>query len=142
MSETTTGQCLCGAVTFEGHGPVTKLDACHCDMCRQLNAGPFMGVGFHDGLTVTNGKALKWYDSSDWARRGFCAECGSALFYNLKGSDFYSVSSGCIDIPDGMTLGHEFFIDQKPDFYALAGDRPRLTAAEVFASVQEDQPND
>ncbi len=137
-TSSTHGQCHCGAVKFEGKGPIKGVDACHCATCRQLNAGPYMGVGFHDGLTVTHGAALKWYDSSDWARRGFCGECGTSLFYNLKGTDFYSASSGCLDMPSGMALSHEYFIDEKPDFYDFDGEQPRLTGAEAFALFQND----
>lgn len=102
-----------------------------------------MGVGFHDGITLTQSSALKWYDSSAWARRGFCGDCGTSLFYNLKGSSFYSVSSGCLTLPDGMTIGREYFIDEKPDFYDLTGQHPRLTAAEAFALFPtNDDPKD
>jgi len=132
------GQCHCGAVQFTGKGPIKGVDACHCSTCRQLNAGPYMGVGFHEGITISTNKALTWYDSSEWARRGFCNNCGTSLFYNLKGSDFYSVSSGCLDMPTTLTLGKEYFIDKKPDFYSFEGERPRLTAEQVFSSFQKE----
>lgn len=136
----TKGQCHCGAVQFEGVGPIKGVDACHCATCRRLNGGPYMGVGFHDGITLTQSESLKWYDSSDWARRGFCGECGTSLFYNLKGSVFTSVSSSCLDMPAGFSIGREYFIDEKPDFYDLAGERPRLTGAEAFASFVQTTP--
>lgn len=150
MSTATTntkGQCHCGAVRFEGKGPIKSVDACHCATCRQLNCGPYMGVGFHGGITVTQSNALKWYDSSEWARRGFCGDCGTSLFYNLKGSALTSASSGCLDMPKGTTLGQEYFIDEKPDFYDFAGEHPRLTGAEAFAlfqgnDAQKDNDND
>lgn len=143
----TKGQCHCGAVQFEGKGGIKGVDACHCATCRQLNGGPYMGVGFHDGITLTQSVSLKWYDSSEWARRGFCGECGTSLFYNLKGTDFYSASSGCVDMPSGMSIGHEYFIDEKPDFYDFSGEHPRLTGAEAFAlfpqdDAQKDDQND
>ena len=143
MTENTIGQCHCGSVKFEGKGPIKSVDACRCATYRQLNVGPYMGVGFHEGLTVTDGaSSLKWYDSSDWVRRGFCSECGSSLFYNLKGTEFYSASSRCVDMTGGMAISHEYFIDEKSDFYDFARDRARLTAAEVFASFQKGDNND
>jgi len=131
------GQCHCGAVQFTGKGPIKGVDACHCGTCRKLNAGPYMGVGFHEGIDLKKSESLKWYESSPWARRGFCAECGTSLFYNLKGSEFYSVSSGCLNMPKDMSLNKEYFIDEKPEFYNFKGERPRLTAAEVFSSFQK-----
>lgn len=133
----TKGACHCGAVRFEGQGPIMGVDACHCATCRQLNGGPYMGVRFRDGIALIQSDALKWYDSSEWARRGFCSQCGASLLYNLKGTEFYAVSSGCIDMPADMAIGQEGFIDEKPDFYNLAGEHPRLTGAEAIARFQD-----
>lgn len=96
-----------------------------------------MGVRFRDGIALIQSDALKWYDSSEWARRGFCSQCGASLLYNLKGTEFYAVSSGCIDMPADMAIGQEGFIDEKPDFYNLAGEHPRLTGAEAIARFQD-----
>ena len=38
-----------------------------------------------ENLTITRDEGLKWYRSSDWARRGFCANCGSSLFWEMDG---------------------------------------------------------
>lgn len=35
--------------------------------------------------------------------------------------------------PSAFALEDEFCIESKPDTYALAGDRPRLTTAELYA---------
>jgi len=108
-------------------------------MCRRITSGPFIGLGCHNRITITSDKNLKWYDSSDWARRAFCENCGTALFYNLKGTEFYSVSSGAIDTPHTLGLAKEYFIDEKPEFYAFEGNRPRLTGEEVFAAFEEEE---
>jgi len=136
--QTTSGQCHCGAVAFVGKGAIESVDACHCQTCRALNGGPYLGVHFSDGVSIAASEHLTWYDSSDWARRAFCGQCGASLFYNMKGTDFYAVSSGCIEVPAGMTLGQEGFVDEKPDFYNFAGDHPRLTGAEAIASFQRE----
>ncbi len=131
------GQCECGSVAYE-ISSYADMDSCHCSTCRRLTSGPFFGLGCHEGINFTKSEALTWYDSSDWARRGFCGTCGANLVYNLKGSEFYSVSVGTItNLPKDMMLHKEYFIDQKPAFYALEGDRPRLTGEEVFASFEE-----
>lgn len=139
---TITGKCLCGGVSFEA--PLAEhLDACHCDICRRQVSSPFMGMACHDGITLTKSDTLVWYDSSDWARRGFCSACGSVLFYNLKGSEFYSVSVGALENPpDTLVLKEEYFIDEKPAFYDFAGDRVRKTGEEVFAAFAGETSND
>jgi hypothetical protein len=88
-------------------------------------------------------KSLKWYRSSDWAERGFCGTCGSSLFYRLvEDPAKMTVCAGAVDgIGSDVKITKEFFIDEKPGFYDLAGERERLTGAEVFAlfGVEEDQ---
>jgi len=137
MSNSIKGQCLCGSVQFETPSP-GHIDACHCGMCRRWNGGPFIGADFREEITLLKTDTLTWYDSSDWAQRGFCSTCGSSLFYRLKHEDnFWSVAGGTLDLPAGLTLGKEIFIDEKPDYYDLSGDQPKLTGAEFLASLQD-----
>ena len=75
------------------------------------------------------------YPSSDWAERGFCGHCGSALFYRLKATGDLMVSVGLFDDPSAFTLASEIFVDDKPPGYALAGNHPRLTGEQFLASL-------
>jgi hypothetical protein len=77
------------------------------------------------------------YDSSEWAERGFCRQCGSNLFYHLKGTERYIMWVGSFDDQTPFKLDGEIFIDEKPDAYAFAGDHPRLTGAEFMASQKQ-----
>lgn len=137
MSERIKGQCLCGAVAFD-IGSEFYVDACHCQMCRRWGGGPFIGLDIRDGdVRFEKDEALSWYESSAWAKRGFCATCGSSLFYRLKeNEDFWAIATGSLDLPAGVMIGKEIFIDEKPDFYDLAGGRPRLTGEEFLATLQ------
>lgn len=137
MSDTHSGRCLCGAVTFEGRGAPT-LDVCHCAMCRKWHGGPAHGIRFEGGVALTDGAAdVSWYDSSDWAERGFCSKCGSTLFYRLKAQpDDLFAQAGAFDLPQGLSVHMHIFIDEKPDHYEFADDAKRLTAAETMAMFQ------
>jgi hypothetical protein len=85
-------------------------------------------------IRFTSDETLAWYDSSDWARRGFCSRCGSSLFYRMKQEGAkWAVLAGTLDLPPGHEIRMEIFVDEKPDYYDLAGDRPRLTAEETLA---------
>lgn len=136
------GQCLCGDVKFKAKTDKLFAKACHCGTCRKLNSGPYLSVGVQSGIVFTKQDGLKWYDSSEWATRGFCSTCGASLFYHLKGTDFYSVSTGCLTLPESMNFEVEYFIDEKPNFYEFSGDRVRLTGAETFAAFQESNDDD
>ena len=133
------GQCLCGDVAFELVAEISHVDACHCTMCRRWTGSAFISADIRssNALKFSSDETLKWYRSSDWAERGFCSKCGSSLFYRLTENDeFLAVNSGSLDLPSGLSLTKEIFIDEKPDYYALEGDRPRLTGAEFMASLQ------
>ncbi|MAF57370.1 MAG: aldehyde-activating protein [Ponticaulis sp.] len=133
------GQCLCGEVSFELTTEISHLDACHCRMCQRWTGSAFIGVDVHsaNAISFNSDASLKWFKSSDWAERGFCSTCGSSLFYRLlERDDFVAVNSGSLDLPAGMSLTKEIFIDEKPDYYSLEGQRPCLTGAEFMASLQ------
>ena len=71
------------------------------------------------------------YRSSDWAERGFCATCGTHLFYHLLPSDEYILPAGLFQ-DQAFRLASQIFIDEKPDFYELRNDTPTLTGQQVF----------
>ncbi len=131
------GKCLCGEVQFETPEP-QAIDVCHCKTCQGWVGGPFIGADFFEGgVTITKDDGLSWYASSEWAKRGFCKKCGSSLFYRLNDNPgFWAITAGSLNLPEGYQLGKEIFIDSKPKFYALAGDHPRLTGEEFFATLQ------
>jgi len=135
------GECLCGEVKFKTRLP-HHIDACHCKMCQKWAGAVFVGADFRkaDDVIFISEATLKWYESSDWAKRGFCTTCGSSLFYRLKDQDdFWAVCAGALDLPSGQTLGKEIFIDEKPDLYSLAGNHPKLTGAEFFAALEQEK---
>ena len=78
---------------------------------------------------------LKRFDSSEWAQRGFCAKCGTNLFYFLKPASLYMMCSGAFDDAEQFSMAGEIFIDEKPSGYNFAGDHPRQTGEEFLASM-------
>jgi hypothetical protein len=128
------GKCLCGEVRFVARGVNPAAHCCHCNMCRTWSGGPTLGVSVAS-VEFENEASITRYQSSDWAERGFCHVCGTHLFYRLKETDQYEIWSGTFADTAGLEMGNEIFVDEKPVFYALAGDHPRLTAAEFMASV-------
>ncbi|QDY69956.1 GFA family protein [Qingshengfaniella alkalisoli] len=137
-----TGRCLCGAVSFTAKGAHDSFDVCHCEMCRRWAAGPMLAIE-SDSVDFEGEENIGIFTSSDWAERGFCKKCGTSLFYRLTiGSGETHVSAGALDDLAGMDLSKEIFIDRKPEGYAFAGDRPRLTEAEVFAAAGQSETGD
>ena len=132
--ESATGKCLCGAVTFTAHDVDTHVHACHCSMCRKWGGGPNLSAEV-GSVSFSGVEHIKRFNSSEWAERGFCTECGTNLFYHLKEPEKYIMCGGAFDDAEQFSLTGEIFIDEKPATYDFAGDHPRMTAAEFMASV-------
>jgi hypothetical protein len=91
---TSSGRCLCGAVRFTAEEVETDHHACHCGMCRRWSGGgPFFAAHVR-GVVFAGEEKLAIYESSEWARRGFCGACGTTLFYFLKPTQEYMMSVG------------------------------------------------
>ena len=130
-----TGKCLCGAVTFTAEEVDQHVHACHCSTCRSWTGGPMLAASV-GSVSFTGQDNIKRFQSSLWAERGFCTECGTSLFYRLKEPDLYIMATGCFDDAEQFALEGEIFFDEKPSTYNFAGDHPRLTGAEFMASMQ------
>ena len=127
------GNCLCGAVTLRATMSKPMLRACHCDMCRRQNSAMFVSMNAdQDGLEITGPVTV--YPSSEWAERGFCATCGSTLFYSTRHDGARYPAAGLFDDLGDAALKVEFYADACPDAYALADKGQRkLTTDETIA---------
>jgi len=129
----TTGKCLCGTVQINVDSAKPETAACHCNMCRRWGGGPYLAVECGTDVSFDNEQAITRYDSSDWGQRGFCAKCGTHLFYFLKPAGQYFVPAGLLDIEPQLHLSHQIFFDEKPDYYDFANQTVNMTGEEVFA---------
>src|SRR5688500_9346120 len=98
-----TGGCFCGAVRYETSGPLTSVTYCHCSKCRRWHghAGAYTAVD-RPAFRLTEERGLKWHAVSAKVRRGFCAECGSSLFFDEEGDPKMGISAGTLDEPTGI----------------------------------------
>ena len=117
-----TGGCLCGAVRYQANEEPYWVGYCHCDMCKRAFGGPFgVFVAFRkQAIDFTQG-APTFYQSSNFAERGFCGHCGTPLlmlilkdtpegesesvltkgrYPGLRRADTMSVSVGSLDCPE------------------------------------------
>ena len=138
--EITTGGCLCGAVRYEVKGPLRDVVNCHCSMCQRLHGG----FGPHSkarkvNITISKDDGLAWYKTSDIARRGFCRECGSGLFWDPFELDATGIIAGTLDGPTELkTIGH-IFVGEKPDFYDICDDTPQYEGSSFGELVDDYQ---
>ena len=108
----TSGSCLCGEVAFEISGPMRPVVNCHCIQCRK-QTGHFLAATdcAMGDFKFTNETGLKWYRASETARRGFCGNCGSTLFWQADNNQAkISIAAGAIDGNSGLTTSGHIFV--------------------------------
>jgi len=116
-----TGSCDCGAVVFKLSGTLRDVVACHCGQCRKTSGHYWAATSVPTPqLNLRQSKGLSWYRSSDVARRGFCKECGSSLFYQLVDEGRTSVGAGTLDGATGVRTTKHIFVKDKGDYYDIA----------------------
>lgn len=121
-----TGSCLCGAVTYEISGPLQAVVACHCGQCRKMT-GHYLAAtaARHKYFRLVRHLGLKWYNASDLARRGFCRECGTTLFWEAHDDDKISIAAGTLDGATDLKIAAHIFVANKGDYYELADGLPQ-----------------
>jgi len=123
-----TGGCLCGDVKYVLRGQqkdIKGVTACHCHQCQKWSGHYWASIhGPISGFEITEGDtSVKWYKSSDKARRGFCTNCGSALFWHGEGyseaSDQIDISAGSLDDTKSLKLARHIFCKFKGSYYEI-----------------------
>ena len=115
-----TGSCLCGAVRYEVTGTLRDVIECHCAMCRKTHGhiGAYTATP-KGALDIVEARGLKWYASSDNARRGFCGECGGTLFFDPLTKDYVAIAAGTLDPPTGLKTVVQIHVASAGDYYQI-----------------------
>ena len=119
----TKGSCLCGAVTFVVSGDLRPVVACHCQQCRKSSGHYFAATSAHRKDVDIQG-SVGWFQASQIARRGFCATCGSNLFWDGPGQNL-SILAGCLDGQTGLKLVGHIYCADKGDYYEITDGLPQ-----------------
>lgn len=123
------GRCMCGSVRYKVDGPLRSIIFCHCIECQRMAGGFWAATGcYRDTLSIEDPKdALRWYQSSDHARRGFCAKCGSSMFYQSdQRPNMAGITAGTLDRPTGLKARVHIFTREAGDYYDIEGDLPKF----------------
>ncbi len=145
---TRAGGCLCGAVRFVAREVQVNAGICHCEMCRRWTGSAFVAVTVPTANIEWSGAGhIRRAQTSGWAERAWCNECGSNLFYRMTADDQVNTEMplGLFDDANGFRLVNEIFIDHKPDSYAFEGsDRTLMTrqdCIERFGALNTEPEN-
>jgi hypothetical protein len=134
MTERLSGGCQCGAVRFAATAPLGRASICHCRMCQKAFAAPYAAlVSAPQGLEWTRG-APAYFQSSNRARRGFCAACGTPLTYEPDDGP-PEVAMVAFDSPEAIPPVIQHARDTRLAWAEATAALPEKTAAEVEAAA-------
>ena len=119
-----TGRCLCGGVVFTLTASPEGFAVCHCSQCRKQSGHLWASAHVQDEDLQVTGE-VRWYQSSDKAKRGFCPTCGAFLFWKHADDDHTSFSLGALDGPTGAKLEKHIFTADKGDYYDITDGLPQ-----------------
>lgn len=120
-AQTLHGGCQCGAVRYSVKTPIGNPHICHCRMCQKASGNYFLPLGSvnREQFALTRGTP-HWFQSSDLVRRGFCADCGTPLFFDVAEANFLNITLGSLDDPTSVKPVEQSNLDSKmPWFSAL-----------------------
>jgi hypothetical protein len=89
---------------------------------------------------VSKDAGLRWYKSSERAKRGFCQICGSTLFWQGTGRDYIAIAAGTLDGATGITIAGHIFCADKGDYYEILDGEYQERGSTMTAKVTPGQP--
>jgi hypothetical protein len=126
MSETFSGSCACGKVSFALTPQKYSVLNCHCHTCRKLNGGAFSTyVAVADeAFEIERGRAeLARYAVTENVDKFFCRICGTPMYNkNKKYPGLTIVPLGALDHPEGLKPAANIFCESKLSWVPLQDD--------------------
>ena len=134
-----TGGCLCGSVRFEVTEQPNSGAYCYCKMCQRWSGSVLTSwAGFrNEDFRCTRGE-IKFYKSSDFAERGFCADCGSSIVQRGLKDDWLGIATGSFDHSEEFPPRAHCGIENQVSWLKVDDDLPRETTEEHMGFTVED----
>ena len=114
MSNSTKGSCLCGAVSYQFHGPEYVFQYCHCSRCRKFTGSA------HASNIIISPDQFEWLTGADQIGRYehpeakhfatcFCRQCGSSLPWLAQSGGAMIIPAGTLDEDPGIRPSQNIF---------------------------------
>jgi len=71
-------------------------------------------------------RTLKWFRSSQRAKRGFCNKCGASIFFKVIGTKNISIAAGMFNGLIKLKTIMNIFTKNKLDYYKIDQDIPKF----------------
>jgi hypothetical protein len=137
-SEVFTGGCLCGAIRYRSTAAPVRGVICHCPMCRRHSGAPALSfVHFPANAFVWERGAPKLYQSSEFAQRGFCENCGSTLSMHEEIlADRMLVAVGSLDEPNRVHIDDHVWTKDQVSWFRIDDGLPRFRTSSSAVQTQ------
>ena len=120
-------KCLCGGIKIKVKGRLRDVINCHCSQCLKTHGNYAAYTACPENKIVfINTKTLRWYHSSNIAKRGFCSTCGASMFYKLLKSKNISIAAGMFYNPTKLKTHSNIYTKGKLDYYKLDSRIPKF----------------
>jgi len=118
-----TGECNCGAVSFEVTIPVENVYICHCSICRRSTGGAGIAV------VIVSNENLSWLSGHenihtwtkpkhDW-QTSFCTVCGSPVPGKNDEHNMYIPVSLLNNADKLLKVAHHIFVGSKASWEVI-----------------------
>jgi hypothetical protein len=121
------GGCLCGAIRYQATSSPSWAGHCHCTLCRRSSGAPYMSwfVVPTAAFACIRGEPVL-YASSDRARRGHCAICGTQLlFLSNRRPESTGITIASLDDANAVTPREHIFWDDRAPGLVGADELPK-----------------
>jgi len=130
------GSCLCGHVKFEIQTPFISSSICHCQQCQKSHAASHVAYGAtlkSDVIWLEGKKRIKKYLSSERAKRGFCKDCGTNIyFFNKDYPNHLDIPLSILDTDANLAPQCHVFVASKAKWDTISDDLPQYEGSYSF----------
>ena len=137
-----TGGCQCGRIRFRTDVLIDNAHICHCRMCQKATGNYFAPlVGTPKARLVWTRGTPARFASSAGVARGFCADCGTPLYFDPLTSADIALMIGAFDAPARIALRTQDSVESRvPLFHHLpslpeAGTSEQAQGAAAIAAI-------
>tara|TARA_R110002096_G_scaffold301525_3_gene496452 strand:- start:2079 stop:2501 length:423 start_codon:yes stop_codon:yes gene_type:complete len=116
-----TGECFCGAITYQIDGKVRDARSCHCSRCRKVfsaQASAYALVDKNEFTWLTGQEKLTSYMGEHGFGFQFCTHCGSTLCGVYRG-DIHGITLGCLNEDPEIEIGYHLYVGSRATWEAL-----------------------
>lgn len=132
-TDTLSGSCLCGAITFEVTGTPFRMVNCHCSRCRRSRSAAHATNLAYDAASfryTSGAQHMREYKlpESDRFVAGFCALCGGGSPRTPR-KNIAVIAAALFDRDPGVRASAHIFVGSKASWFEITDPLPQHESA-------------